>query len=970
MPNSLIYLLFALSGISGLIYEGTWARYLKLFLGHSSYGQILTLCIYMGGLALGSFIAGKLVSRIKRPLLAYGITELFICFGGMFYHPLYIFATNLFYDSEWSRTLGTTGAETVKVVIATASTLPIAILLGMTFPFIAAGLSRRDGDSGKTSLPLLYFTNSLGACFGILFASYVLIPYLGNANTLRIAAVINFMLFIIFWTIGKKQKIEPPKEQPSTLNPQLSTLNSQLSTPKLWLLFAAITGMTSFIYEIVWIRLLSLLMGSSSHSFDQMLSAFILGLALGGLACRKLLARNFEPLKLLAFAQILMAFFAICTLYFHAPFFSLMNEAHQIFNQTATGYIFWSFFKYVLAVLWMVPTSFFAGMTLPILTYWLINKTGSESYVGSVYGWNTIGAIIGSVGTGLLLLPVFQLKGALMVGVFIDLLLGLVILFKFFPAYIKNFSFIALCCLAFVPCIFMDFDVDRISSGIFRSYRLIPEDEKIDLRNGKTATISLHESDYNFYIKTNGKADASLQKDRSKSIEGDELTQAATAFMPMAMRNAPYTAAMVGLGSGMGSHYLLSDPLLQRLDCVEIEEEMVNLAKKGFYPYNSRSFDDPRMFLHIGDARTFFHTQNRSYDVIVSVPSNPWVSGVASLFSLEFYRHIKRYMNPGAQLVQWLQLYEFNNELLFHIMRALDESFKYVSVYRVPEEPDIIMIASDEPVIQKYIERFDKDAELIYEFDVIQRPWYFFGEQNFLFNAASIRPLLKMVSANSEYIPVVDNKAEQARFVNTYVGFISAFDSCQICWPAFLDSADYAPRKAFMDSLMPNLPRNRYLEKHLTLSLRNKRKNFDWERFWADYRKWSIDAPFSEARDEIPLYQDLMDIVLEGDLPVSIALEAKFMDLAMHKKYNEAAEMIPLIDEYLELRGADEFFLRHLFIVGMLGDKRDYMRSSFLKFYLPNSYFDRAEKHLMKHVAGVPDRVRKTVLQDKAIKEN
>jgi len=966
MSNIPIYFLFALSGISGLIYEGTWARYLKLFLGHSSYGQILTLCIYMGGLAVGSFIAGKLTARIKRPLLAYGITELFIGLGGMLYHPLYVFATNLFYDSEWSRTLGPNGAEAIKVVIATFSTLPIAVLLGMTFPFIAAGLSRRDGDSGKTSLPLLYFTNSLGACFGILFASYILIPTLGNANTLRIAGVINFALFVFFWRIGKNIGNTPKKEQLSTLNSQLST-NPKFPNVKWWLLFSVLTGLTSFIYEIVWIRLLSLLMGSSSHSFDQMLSAFILGLALGGLACRKLLARNFEPLKLLAYAQILMAFFAVCTLYFHVPFWAAMNEAHQIFNQTATGYVFWSMFKYALAVLWMVPTSFFAGMTLPVLTYWLIKKTGSEGYVGSVYGWNTIGAIFGSVGTGLLLIPLFQLKGALLIGVFLDLILGLVILFKFFPVYRKNVSFIAICVLAFVPSLFMDFSPDRITSGIFRSYKAEKDKEKIDVRNGKTATISLHESDGGAYVKTNGKADASLAKDRTKPISGDELTQSATAFMPMAMRNKPYNAAMIGLGSGMGSHYLLADPLLERLDCIEIEEEMIKLAKKGFYPYNHRSFDDPRMFLHIGDARTFFHTQNLSYDLIVSVPSNPWVSGVASLFSLEFYHHIKRYLNPGGQLVQWLQLYEFNNELLLHIIRALDESFKYVSVYRAPEEPDVIIIASDEPVLQKYIDRFRTDPVLVKEFETIHLPWYFFGEQNFLFNAASIRPVLEMADANSEYIPVVDNKAEQARFVNTYVGFISAFDSCLVCWPAFLDSADYAPRKAFLDSLISSLPGNLYLENHLLLSLKNRSENFNWAAFWTDYRNWSAKAPFSAARDSIPLYAELRAEFLAGELPVPISVELEFMDLAMHGKFKEASKLIPLMSEHYDLKEADESLLRNIFIIGMLGGERDYMRRLFLEIYMPNKYFDKAERYLMKSVAGVPDKVKKAVLQERAV---
>jgi spermidine synthase len=705
-----------------------------------------------------------------------------------------------------------------------------------------------------------------------------------------------------------------------------------------------------------------------------MLSAFILGLALGGLACRKLLARNFEPLKLLAFAQIFMAFFAVCTLYFHVPFFAMMNEAHQIFNQTGKGYVFWSMFKYALAVIWMVPTSFFCGMTLPILTYFLVKKTGSESFVGSVYGWNTIGTILGSIGTGIFLLPLLQLKGALLVGVAIDLALGLVILFKFYPSYRNNFAFIAICILAFFPSIFAHFDDDRITSGIFRSYRLVKYNESIDVRNGKTATISLHQNSDIVYIKTNGKADASVLRDRSKPIEGDELTQAATAFMSMAMRNEPYNAAMIGLGSAMGSHYLLADPLLERLDCIEIEEEMVKLAEKGFFPYNYRSFYDPRMYLHIGDARTFFHTQNLSYDLIVSVPSNPWVSGVSSLFSLEFYHHIKRYLKPGGQLVQWLQLYEFNNELMLHIIKALDESFKYVSVYHVPSEPDVIMIASDEPVFQKHIDRFKTDSALIREYEQINLPWYFFGEHNFLFNSSSIRPLLEMVEANSEYIPVVDNKAERARFINTYVGLMSAFDSCQVCWPELLDPEDYKPRKAFKDSVEAQhelvLSSNLYLENHLHYSINNREEGFDWGSFWADYRRWSAKIPFSKTRDSIPLYLDLMEVVRTGDLPVSIAIEAKFNDLAMRKKYKEAADLIPLIDEYIELRAADEFFLRHLFIVGMLGGKKDYLRNIFLKVYMPNSFFDRAEKYLMRSVAGVPNKVKKAALQDRDVKEN
>jgi hypothetical protein len=232
-----------------------------------------------------------------------------------------------------------------------------------------------------------------------------------------------------------------------------------------------------------------------------------------------------------------------------------------------------------------------------------------------------------------------------------------------------------------------------------------------------------------------------------------------------------------------------------------------------------------------------------------------------------------------------------------------------------------------------------------------------------------------MVEANSEYTPLVDSKAERARYVNTYVGFISAFDSCQVCWPALLDSADYAPRKAFIDSLELQLElqasSNSYLENHLFFSLKSKKEDFDWEKFWMDYRKWSAKVPFLEkARDSAPLYTELMSLVSAGDIPVAITLETKFMDLAMRKKYKEAAELIPLIDEFIELKEADEFFLRYMFIVGILGGKKDYMRDIFLRIYMPHTSLDKAEKYLMKTVAGIPDRVRKDVLQENAVKEN
>ncbi len=1000
--NALVYFLFALSGFAGLIYEGSWARYLKLFLGHSSYGQVLTLCIYMGGLAIGSFVAGKMVEKVKRPLLGYAAVELAIGIGGVAYHPLYNLLTGFFFDSDWVAGLGFTGAEVAKVVLATGSTLPIAIAVGMTFPFIAAGLMRKSG--AEVSLPMLYFTNSLGSAIGILVTSYMLIPELGNHITLCVAASINFLLAMVFGFIGfmTSPTREDDEEQASAgegaeqapLNEDYVAEHKLAMPPKsTWFWIAGITGLTSFIYEIVWIRLLSLLMGSSSHSFDQMLSAFILGLAIGSAVSGKLLKK--DSLVVLSMAQILMAFFALCTLYFHKPFWGMMNEANQIFNPTNDGYVCWSLFKYALSVLWMVPTSFFAGMTLPLITIILTRAFKSEAPIGKVYGWNTVGSILGSAGGGLLLLPLLQLKGALVLAAVLDFAIGFALLVIYRKRFRYSVPFYVICAFMILPSIFIGFDPHLITSGAFRAYKNLHPDEKIIVRDGKTATISFHESEVHYYIKTNGKADASLGKNRENPIEGDELTQAATAFMPMAMKTEPYDAAMVGFGSGMGAHYLLADPLLKDFDCVEIEQEMMDLAK-GFYPWNSRGYDDPRIHIYIDDAQTFFLTNRRKYDLMISVPSNPWVSGVASLFSHEFYTKMRRYIKPGGLWVQWIQTYEFNDQLFLNILKALDVAFPYVSLYKAPEEPDIIIIASDEPVYQKGIGRFSTDSVLVKEFKRIHRDPEFFGEQNFLFTSKMVKSLLDGVAPNSIFTPIVDNKAEEARFVHSQAHIVQVFDSCEVCWPEYLDSAENELRRPFRVKQMMQAGIDPYKKLGLLAYLDKVQSQVDsavaanaarqaaqaqeaalapadsaadsvavvdttkpalhfmvaerspeWIKFRMEYIEWIRGVPM-EARDSNEVYNRVRDLVEMGAFPASFTDEFNILEVARVKDYPTAARLVADFYEKYEIKEMDEFFLRNVLLVSLLAGEPELANALYQDAIKNHESFFPVEKFLIE----------------------
>ena len=977
--NALVYFLFALSGFAGLIYEGSWARYLKLFLGHSSYGQVLTLCIYMGGLAIGSFVAGKLVEKVKRPLLGYAVVEFAIGIGGVIYHPLYNILTGFFFDSDWVAGLGFTGAEIAKVVLATGSTLPIAIAVGMTFPFIAAGLMRKSG--AEVSLPMLYFTNSLGSAIGILFTSYALIPVFGNHVTLCVAASINFLLSMVFGFIGvmtpANRDEDDIDESEESLNEDYVAEHKLAMPPKsTWFWIAGITGLTSFIYEIVWIRLLSLLMGSSSHSFDQMLSAFILGLAIGSAVSGKLLKK--DSLVVLSLAQIFMAFFALCTLYFHQPFWGMMNEANQIFNPTNDGYVCWSLFKYALSVLWMVPTSFFAGMTLPLITIILTRAFKSEAPIGKVYGWNTVGSILGSAGGGLLLLPVLQLKGALVLAAVLDFAIGFALLVIYRKRFRYSVAFYVICAFMILPSLFVNFDPHLITSGAFRAYKNLHPDEKIIVRDGKTATISFHESEVHYYIKTNGKADASMSKNREHPIEGDELTQAATAFMPMAVKNEPYDAAMVGFGSGMGAHYLLSDPLLKDFDCIEIEQEMMDLAK-GFYPWNSRGYDDPRIHIYIDDAQTFFLTNRRKYDLIISVPSNPWVSGVASLFSHEFYTKMRRYIKPGGLWVQWIQTYEFNDQLFLNILKALDVAFPHVSLYKAPEEPDIIIIASDEPVYQKSISRFSTDSTLVKEFKRIHRDPEFFGEQNFLFTSKMVQSLLEGVAPNSIFTPMVDNKAEEARFVHSEARIVQVFDSCEVCWPEYLDSAENALRRPARVKQMMQGNGDPYRQLALKAYLDGVQTKLDsamgfnntatgdsvstlsampalpaaaetsplWVKFRMDYIEWVRGVPM-EARDTNEIYTKVRSLVNEGAFPASFVDEFNIMECARTKDYPTAARLVASFYEKYELKDMDEFFLRNVILIAMLAKEPELANAIYQDAIKKHESFFPVEKFLIE----------------------
>src|SRR4051812_14779993 len=293
MTRGALYVLFIASGFAGLIYESIWTQYLKLFLGHAAYAQSLVLVVFMGGMAAGAAWCGRRSARMANPLMAYAVVEALVGLAALVFHAAFVAVTDWSYESP----LPTLGNEwlalAAKLGLSCLLILPQSVLLGATFPLMSAALIRAAPRVAGESLAMLYFTNSLGAAAGVLTSGFVLIAAFGLPGTLRVAGEINLAIALVVAFIARPLRHRPMPAQSGV----------QEGVPLL-LAVAFFTGLASFVYEVSWIRMLSLVLGASTHSFEVMLAAFIFGLALGGLSVRRRIEAARDPVQLLARAQI------------------------------------------------------------------------------------------------------------------------------------------------------------------------------------------------------------------------------------------------------------------------------------------------------------------------------------------------------------------------------------------------------------------------------------------------------------------------------------------------------------------------------------------------------------------------------------------------------------------------------------------------------------------------------------------
>jgi len=750
-----VFVLFTVSGFAGLIYESIWSHYLKLFLGHAAYAQTLVLAIFMGGMALGAWAASRMSARWRDLLLAYALIEALIGLISLVFHPVFVAATAFAFDSVIPA-LGSPGAvQAFKWTLGAALILPQSVLLGMTFPLLTGGVLRLRPERSGYAIAMLYFTNSLGAGIGVLASGFYFIGAAGLPGTLTIAGALNLVVAAGVMLL--------PREVP-TLPAARATPAAGAPVSRLLLTVAALTGMSSFMYEIGWIRMLSLVLGTSTHAFELMLSAFILGIAFGGLWVRRRIDAASDPRRLLGWVQIAMGVAALATLPVYLSSFQFMQAVLQSLTRTEGGYLAFNLVSHGICLAVMFPAAFFAGMTLPLITMSLLRSGAGERAIGQVYAANTAGAIAGVLLAVHIGFPLLGLKGLIVAGAAVDLALGVVLLGVGRRAYAAAATSLAALGFAIFA---VRLDPLHLASGVYRSNVLLRQGggEEVFLHiDGKTASVSVTGGKELLALRTNGKSEGAARID-GREPTTDEITMSLAGALPQFFLPEARRVANIGFGTGITTHVLLASPHAEVVDTVEIEPA-VAVGAARFRLVNARAQDDPRSRMHFEDAKTYFAARQERYDVIVSEPSNPWVSGVATLFSVEFYRDVRRYLRDGGILVQWVNVYETTPALVATIIEALDANFSDYEFW-MPNAGDMIVVASpngklpplssrvfDNPQLRADLERFNlrnMDDLLLHRIggrDALRPYFAAFGAQ-----------------PNSDFYPILDTHAAAARFL-------------------------------------------------------------------------------------------------------------------------------------------------------------------------------------------------------------
>jgi len=701
-----IYVFFILSGMTGLIYQIVWFKYLSLFLGNTTYAQVIVLSTFLGGLSIGNYLFGKRSDMMKKPVFVYGVIEILIGFYCLLYPVLVLFSENIFINVVNIDLIyeNLTIYLLIKFLISSSLLLIPTILMGGTLPILTKFFTEKIQNIRKENATL-YFLNSFGAVVGIYFAGFVLIRHFGLEVTIYIAGVINILIggFSIFLnsliTPADKIEVNLQESEPKNLN------QYEITKERFYLLVAisGLSGFTSFMYEILWTRVLINIFGSSTYSFSLMLMAFISGITIGSLIVSSNFISKLNRIRILSYAQLSIALGILLCLYIFESIPFEFWKIGNLFNKTEAAFGFFLSIEFLITFLLMFIPTIFMGMSLPLIVELISTSKNLVGYsVGLVFSVNTLGTVLGSIFTGLLLIPLIGVNNSFKVGIILNLIIVSSLYFVFreqLKSFDRNYKPVFILSVLILFLFIPDWNKTLMTSGVYRrlgeaspktfnDYKKFVSQRKIlffkDGTNANVTVLQTTDTLQQRILLLNGKAEA--------SSHGDMPTQLLLSHIPLFLHPEAKNIFIIGFASGTTVGAALSHNEVKNVMCAEITKEMLD-ASKFFTKENENCINDPRLKILIEDAQSVLKLSKEKFDLIISEPSNPWISGVGSLFSKEYFERCKNSLTENGLMAQWFQIYEMDDEIFSMVVRTFYSVFPFVQLWG-GSNGDVILIGS------------------------------------------------------------------------------------------------------------------------------------------------------------------------------------------------------------------------------------------------------------------------------------
>lgn len=693
-----------LSGFCSLVYQVAWLRNLRLVFGVSTASTAVVLAIFMGGLGLGGAWLGRRVERVSNPLAFYSLLELGIALSAAASPLLIGLARALYVHLGGVSALGMTAATFLRLGLSLLILGVPTTLMGGTLPAIARAVER-DSDRGRRLVAGLYGINTGGAVVGAFLTTFLLLELLGVRQTLWISCALNVLLFVAARSMSRESAFLPDAGEDEAPLPATAPTPAGLGSraASRWVLAAAfVVGFVFFLMELVWYRMLGPVLGGSSFTFGLILAVALAGIATGGALYSFGPAGRRPTLRSLGWTCLLEG---LCLALPYAVGDDLPVLAAVLRQLDTLGFSGLVFGWTLIVCLVVLPTAIVSGYQFPLLVGLL--GSGREEVgrqVGTAYAWNTFGAIVGSLAGGFGLMPLCGAPRLWWMSALFLMLLGLLTvgLHAFERRALRGIAgplaaaaAILACCLATGPTAFWRhspigagrLQVDFHDINKLRDKRHAVRRSLVREADGIESSVGLMQVDeLAFYV--NGKSDGTALSDAP--------TQVWCSLAGGLLHPAPQEAMIVGLGTGTSAGWMAHVDTIRRVDVVELEPAIGRFAEE-FAPVTLDSLHNPKVNLIFGDGREMILTTAERYDVITSVPSNPFRAGMSDFFSQDFYRGLSKRLKPGGIFLQWVQGYEVDADLIRLVYSTITSVFPYVETWQI-HDSDLLLVASPEPL--------------------------------------------------------------------------------------------------------------------------------------------------------------------------------------------------------------------------------------------------------------------------------